>query len=102
MKKDYSHIEKMENIMVSQENTIKKLQEVLDNLDRGIKDYKALNKYYYSEKREEDLKDEENHLIPEEMHRGVLSEDEVYNLFLDTHDAALHMIETALKLLKTD
>ena len=102
MEQDYSHITKMENIMVRQENAVEKLEAVLKELDEGQADYEALTAYYYSDQRFRDLEDEENHKIPEDLHRGVLSEDEVYNLFLDTHDAALHMIETALKILRTN
>ena len=102
MEKNYNHITKIEQIMVHQENTVKKLEEILAELDAQQKDYTALTSYYYSDQRARDLEDEENHLLPETLKRGVLSEDEVYNLFLDTHDAALHMIETALNLLKTN
>ena len=101
MEKNYDHIIKMENIMVNQENTIKKLEKILEELDAQQEDYEALNAYYYSEQRFQDLEDEENHRIPENLNRGVLSEDGVYNLFMDTNDVALHMMETALKLLKT-
>ena len=102
MNKKYEHITRMENIMVQQEKTIQKLISILEELDDHQKDYESLNAYYYSKQREQDLEDEENHLIPEDLHRGVLSEDEVYNLFLDSHDAALHMLETALKILRTN
>lgn len=102
MSNKYEHITKMENIMVRQEENVRKLEFMLKVLDDEQKNYEALNEYYYSEQRSNDLEDEENHLIPENLHRGVLSEDEVYNLFLDYHDAALHMIETALKILKTN
>ena len=88
--------------MVRQEQTVRKLTDVLADLNAQQEDYEALSRYFYSEQRVRDLEDEEQHLIPEELHRGVLSEDEVYNLFLDTHDAALQMIETALALLKTN
>lgn len=102
MERDYSHIVKMENIMVRQEQTIRKLESVLEELDCQQADYEALNAYYFSNARERDLEDEEKHLIPEDLARGVLSEDEVWNLFRDSHDAALHMAETALKILKTN
>ena len=102
MKKDYSHITQMENIMIRQEKNVEKLGSILEELDGCQKDYEALTAYYYSEQRERDLEDEENHRIPNDLKRGVLSEDEVYNLFLDTHDAAIHMMETALRLLKTN
>lgn len=100
MKDKYEHIAKMEKIMVNEEKNIKELEEILTKIDRESKEYKALINYYYSKQRSKDLEDEEKHLIPETLPRGVLSEDEVYNLFLDTHDLALHMIETALHLLK--
>ena len=102
MEKSYEHITRMENIMVKQETAIRKLESVLDELDAQQKDFEALNAYYYSDQRNQDLEDEENHRIPETLRRGVLSEDEVYNLFLDSRDAALHMMETALKILKTN
>lgn len=102
MEKNYQHITEMENIMVRQEATVRKLEAVLEELDAQQKDYEALSAYFYSDEREQDLEDEENHLIPEDLHRGVLSEDEVYNLFLDSRDAALHMMEAALKILKTN
>ena len=102
MEKNYEHITRMENIMVKQENVISKLETVLEELDAAQKDYEALWDYYYSDQRNQDLEDEENHRIPENLKRGVLSEDEVYNLFLDTRDAALHMMEAGLKILKTN
>ena len=102
MGKNYEHITEMENIMVRQEKTLQKLLPVLEELDVQQEDYEALSRYFYSEQRSRDLADEEKHLIPEDLHRGVLSEDEVYNLFLDSHDAALKMIQTALNMLKTN
>lgn len=102
MEKKYEHITRMENIMMRQEETIWKLEAVLKELDEEQADYEALYAYYYSDQRNQDLEDEEKHRIPENLHRGVLSEDEVYNLFLDSRDAALHMAETALRILKTD
>lgn len=101
MKKNYDHINRMENIMVNQENIINRLEKILEELDAQKEDYETLNDYYYSEQRFNDLEDEENHKIPETIKRGVLSEDGLYNLFMDTRDTALHMIETALNLLKT-
>ena len=102
MERDYSHITRMENIMVRQERTIRELESVLEKLDHQQADYEALSTYYFSDTRERDLEDEEKHRIPEDLARGVLSEDEVWNLFQDTREAALHMAETALKILKTN
>ena len=96
----YGHITKMENIMVQQEKDVKELGQMLNKINCSIDDYKKLYEYYYSEQREKDLNDEEKHLIPKDLNRGVLSEDEVYNFILDTHDMALEMIDVALNLLK--
>lgn len=100
MKKDYNHVTAMETIMVHQEKLVKKSEEFLKEVEDGEKDYITLMNYYYSEQRMRDLEDEEHHLIPEEIHRGVLSEDELYNLFADTRSMAIHMMETALAILK--
>ena len=88
--------------MVRQEKAVRKLEEILKEIDSCQKDYEKLNEYYYSEQRFQDIEDEENHLLPEDLKRGVLSEDEVYNLFLDTREAALHMMEAAVKILRTN
>ena len=101
MEKKYDHIIKMENIMVNHEKTIKALQKILEELDAHQEDYAALTEYYYSEQRFNDLEDDQNNKIPDDIKRGVLSEDGLYNLFQDTHETALDMMETALKLLKT-
>ena len=102
MKNQYKHITEMENIMVRQENTLRELEKVLDKLDKQQEDYAALFAYYYSDQRQKDLEDEENHRLPEDLRRGVLSEDEVYNLIIDVRDAGLHMMETALNMLKVN
>ena len=102
MKNKYEHITEMENIMLRQQKAVGKLEEILKQIDSCQKDYEALIEYYYSEQRDKDIEDRENHLLPEEMECGVLSEDEVYDLFLDTREAALHMMESALKILRVN
>ena len=99
---EYKHIEKMEDIMVKQENLLKQLEEVVDAFENNQQDYKELMEYYYSDQRFLDLEADENNLIPEELDRGVLSEDGIYNLSLDTQNMAIHMMEVAVKVLKTN
>lgn len=102
MKSKYDHITKLENIMVRQEKTITKLESLLKELDAQQKDYETLYGYYYSPQRDQDLEDEEDNLIPQDLSRGVLSEDKIYDLVMNSHDVAIHMIETALRILKTN
>lgn len=96
----YKHIIEMENIRVSQEKTLKKLDEVLKELEDKHKDYQALVKYYYSDKRYEDIEDDQKGLIPDDIRRGVLSEDEIYDLMMRFQENSISMIEIALKFLK--
>lgn len=100
MEDSVERITKMENIMTKQENILESMEKLLNELDSNQKNYENLFDYYYSDIRNQDLKDEENHCFPENLRRGVLSEDELYNLFSDSHDLAIHMIETALNILK--
>ena len=98
--KKYDHITQMENIMASQEELLQKLNTLLDELEANRQAYKALIDYYYSHQRSQDLEDDANHLIPESMSRGVLSEDEIFDLIGDDRDIAIRMLEIGTKMLK--
>ncbi len=96
----YEHITKMETIMVDHEEMLKALNQHLDALEARQEDYAALLEYYYSDQRNQDLEDEENHRIPQTLARGVLSEDGIFDLVGDYRDTAIRMMEVALKMLK--
>lgn len=96
----YAHITKMENIMVEHTKSLKALNQLLDTLVAQQEAYRELMGYYYSEQRAQDLKDDENHLIPEELHRGVLSEDEIYELMGEYRDTAIRMLEIGVQMVK--
>ena len=96
----YEHITKMETILVDHEEMLKALNQHLDALEARQDDYTALLEYYYSDQRNQDLEDEENHRIPQTLARGVLSEDGIFDLVGDYRDTAIRMMEVALKMLK--
>lgn len=98
--KEYGHIEKMETIRVQHEEALKELERVLDFLEGHQAEFVSLVEYYGSDQRRQDLADEEQHLIPSTMKRGVLSEDEIYFLMMDYRDAAIRMLEVAAPMLK--
>lgn len=100
--KDYSHITKMENILNNQEKLVSDLNVILDLVEKNKSEYDELVRYYYSDRRYEDLEDDSNGLIPKDMKRGVLSEDEIYNLMVDYHSTGIRLMEIALKILKQD
>ncbi len=97
---DYTHISKMENSMVQQEQILTDLNQVLDRLEAHRTNYQNLIGYYYSEQRSQDLADDSNHLIPDSLCRGVLSEDGIFDLIGDDRDTAIRMLEIAVQMLK--
>ena len=98
--KNYDHIVKMEKIRVQQEKMLQEIQALLEQLEECRGDYAALIEYYYSQQRAEDLADDEAGRIPQTIKRGVLSEDEIYELMGDYRDTAIHMMEVALRMIK--
>lgn len=96
----YEHITKMENIMNHQNKLLENLDKYLEQLDASRADYESLMEYYYSEQRAQDLAADEAGEIPQDLHRGVLSEDDIYDLIGDYRDTALRMMEVALEMLK--
>lgn len=94
--KDYKHITEMENILDSSEELVNNVNELLDKLVENKKAYMSLIEYYYSDKRYEDLEDDEKGLIPDDLKRGVLSEDLIYNLISDYHQLNIRMMELGL------
>lgn len=96
----YAHITKMENILVQQEQMLQELNRLLDEADSHREEYRNLLEYYYSEQRTQDLEDDAARRIPEDMPRGVLSEDAIFDLIGDCRDTAIRMLETAVQMLK--
>lgn len=97
---NYAHITEMEKIRIQQGELLEELNERLDTLDVSREEYRTLMEYYYSDQRAQDLKDDANHRIPQNLKRGVLSEDELYELMGDYRDTAMRMLEIAVQMLK--
>lgn len=98
----YRELTRMENVLNEYTRTLEDMEALLTALDGRRKDYKDLLAYYYSDQRRRDLEDDERGLIPADLPRGVLSEDGIYDFLGDYRDTALHMMETALHMLKED
>lgn len=96
----YQHITKMEEIMIEQRKILKELNQSLNALQARREEYKELINYYYSDQRAQDLEDDIRQLIPSTLHRGVLSEDELYDLMGDHRDTAIRMLEIAVQMIK--
>ncbi|MFM1524547.1 MULTISPECIES: DUF4298 domain-containing protein [Helcococcus] len=96
----YEYITKMENILNEHEEKLSQLKEILTYLEENFENYSELNEYYYSDQRHQDLLDDESGLIPDDLNRGVLSEDGIYNLMADYYDATVQMLELSTKFIK--
>lgn len=96
----YDHIVEMETILVREEERLKEMNALLDQIAAGCGEYQSLIEYYSSEQRNQDLADDAKGLIPEDLKRGVLSEDGIFDLIGDYRDTAFRMLETAVQMLK--
>ena len=98
--KNYEHITKYENILDEHQTKLDELNTILKYFIEHQNEYQALMDYYESALRDEDLKADEQHLIPKELKRGVLSEDGIYDLMLNYRESAIEMMEVALEMIK--
>ena len=62
---------------------VKQLSADLDKWEAVQKDIAALDKYYSSDLWRQDFEDDEAGRLPEELNRGALSEDGIWNLLND-------------------
>lgn len=76
-------IQKMEQALDASAAAIKRLSEAMDEYERAQKDIKKLFDYYGSVLWMEDYEADEAGKLPEDLPRGVLSEDAVYDLITE-------------------
>ena len=98
----YEHITRMENILNRQKQELQQLEQCLDFWNANREDFQTLFEYYYSDQRNQDLEDDRAGLIPDDLARGVLSEDDIFDFLGDYRETTLRMIETALHMLRQD
>lgn len=98
--KQYEHITRMETIMNNHKKLLEDLSSMLDRLEAHQSEYRKLIEYYYSDQRNQDLADDETGLIPDDLCRGVLSEDAIFDLIGDQFDTGIRMAELGLNMIK--
>ena len=96
----FSRIDRMSKMLLKRQELINRLEDVLEELDKDYSCFKELDAYFSSEERMKDVEDDENGEIPNTINRAALSQDELYNLLEDNHDVAVHMVESAIKILR--
>ena len=81
--KRIENIKLMEDNFDKAKNAVEKLTEALENYLAVNDNIKALESYYTSPLWLSDYTDDENGCFPEDLKRGVLSQDAIYNLLCD-------------------
>ena len=82
-KESVERIRAMEKRMRRAAKVAKSMEYALDEWDLMNSDLKVLNKYLGSEEWKADVKADEAGLLPTKMHRGVLSQDGIWDLLVD-------------------
>ena len=77
--------------MNESEKAIRELSEALERYEAAFFSLKKLSDYYGSTLWMKDYEDDEAGKLPEDLPRGVLSEDAVYDLLTDHHELVLRM-----------
>ena len=95
-------IKEMEQILEESTEIFANVNKSLDKLEKNMKKYNKLDKYYSSENWFIDEESYREGKLPEDLQCGVLSEDLVYNLFIENNNVAIRMLEIATKMLKRD
>ncbi len=95
--KQIDRIETMEQYLNESEKAVRELSEALERYEAIHPHFKKLSDYYGSTLWMKDYEDDEAGKLPEDLKRGVLSEDAVYNLLTDHHELILRMSKAITK-----
>lgn len=93
MEKRLENITKMENILNRTDELISEMQKLLEKWEQNQQDFNELMNYYIGEERWKDLEDDRLKIIPQDLPRGVLSEDAVFNIYGNRKDLLIKMIK---------
>ena len=80
LKKSIERITDMEQILDKADCALKRLEDAMEELESMSPDIKKLEKYYTGRNWKKDLKLDEKGALPQDLKRGVLSEDAVNDL----------------------
>ena len=93
--KQLNRIKRMESYLDEAALAVKELSLALEKYEKLEKKYYKLEGYYGSSAWLDDFEADEAGLIPQEIKRGVLSEDAVYNLIVE-HKELMRRMQSAV------
>lgn len=79
-------IKAMERSLDRASQAVMKLSAALDDYAAAQADIRNLEKYYGSDEWRQDFADDEQGLLPQDLKRGVLSEDGIWNVLTDSRE----------------
>ena len=85
-KEQLKRIRRMERHLDTAAAAVKRLSAALDKWEAAQEAIAALDEYYGSDLWRKDFADDEAGRLPQDLKRGVLSEDGIWNLLTDVHD----------------
>ena len=85
-KEQIRRIADMERRLTRASAALKRLSSALDKYEEAQEDFAALSDYYGSDLWNQDFDDDEAGRLPQDLKRGVLSEDGIWNLLTDVRE----------------
>lgn len=95
-----ARISRMEEAMVASREAVDGLNEAVAALVDALDGLTELSSYYGSQDWYADRKADERGQLPADLARGVLGEDEAYDVLIDAREAALGAIEASTTALR--
>jgi len=90
-------IKEMEQILEESTEIFANVNKSLDELEKNMKKYNKLDKYYSSENWFIDEESYREGKLPEDLQCGVLSEDLAYNLFIENNKNVKKRLKLVIK-----
>ena len=91
--KQINRIQEMEAYLDVSAAAVEALSAALDQYEAAQKSYKKLSDYYGSSRWMKDYEADEAGKLPEDLKRGVLSEDAVYDLITENNALRIRMMK---------
>jgi hypothetical protein len=93
-------IKKMEQQLDLASQAVVKLSAALEDYAEAQTALSELSAYYGSDDWKRDFADDEQGRLPQDLKRGVLSEDGIWNVVADARDLNIRMLEVVTDILK--
>lgn len=90
------NITEMENILNETDSLISEMEILIQKWKKNQSDFALLMNYYGSENWYKDRENDDEGIIPQDLPRGVLSEDAVHNTFGNRREISIQLIKTGV------